>query len=343
MHAELSATSCHQQPPLSPRKSRSPRSPVSPSKRPQASSLLKRVSRGACAYGTLGSTLQRLSRIAARFALPEQHCYMLCSAQVTLQHAVAETSGCTAASSAVAQAQAAKGRIQHPWSTVSSTQLDVCPVLCPTSWPWLTPRVPLPCCAPQPPLAEIPQFYYPSGEPLPSDVKACFCTKVDALFAPHPDGMNLEQFSRVVQEVCGLPTIVAHPWFERLTAASAASTSGAANGAGAAPAGAAAAAAGPTAAKLVTKDAFVEWWTARGLVNAPPARRLWEVLRREGCECLTYEDFRPLLHAVLQYHPGLEFLADTPEFQARYAETVIYRIFYSINRSGAQAGCGRRM
>ncbi len=38
------------------------------------------------------------------------------------------------------------------------------------------------------------------------------------------------------------------------------------------------------------------------------------------------------MQAVLQYHPGLEFLADTPEFQARYAETVIYRIFYTINR-----------
>lgn len=39
-----------------------------------------------------------------------------------------------------------------------------------------------------------------------------------------------------------------------------------------------------------------------------------------------------VVQAVLQYHPGLEFLADTPEFQARYAETVIYRIFYTINR-----------
>jgi hypothetical protein len=39
---------------------------------------------------------------------------------------------------------------------------------------------------------------------------------------------------------------------------------------------------------------------------------------------------------VLQYHPGLEFLADTPEFQARYAETVIYRIFYTINRCAAR-------
>jgi hypothetical protein len=40
---------------------------------------------------------------------------------------------------------------------------------------------------------------------------------------------------------------------------------------------------------------------------------------------------------VLQYHPGLEFLADTPEFQARYAETVIYRIFYTINRCALTA------
>lgn len=44
------------------------------------------------------------------------------------------------------------------------------------------------------------------------------------------------------------------------------------------------------------------------------------------------------VQAVLQYHPGLEFLADTPEFQARYAETVIYRIFYTINRY-VQAQC----
>jgi hypothetical protein len=36
----------------------------------------------------------------------------------------------------------------------------------------------------------------------------------------------------------------------------------------------------------------------------------------------------------------LEFLADTPEFQARYAETVIYRIFYTINRCVVCVGAG---
>ncbi len=33
-------------------------------------------------------------------------------------------------------------------------------------------------------------------------------------------------------------------------------------------------------------------------------------------------------------HPGLEFLEETPEFQQRYMQTVIARIFYSVNKSG---------
>ncbi|CAI5955152.1 unnamed protein product [Closterium sp. NIES-64] len=40
------------------------------------------------------------------------------------------------------------------------------------------------------------------------------------------------------------------------------------------------------------------------------------------------------MRELLNRHPGLEFLHDTPEFQERYAETVIYRIFYHISRSG---------
>lgn len=47
---------------------------------------------------------------------------------------------------------------------------------------------------------------------------------------------------------------------------------------------------------------------------------------------LTYEDFGPLMDMVLKYHPGLEFLAETSEFQKKYAETVVFRIFYTLNR-----------
>jgi serine/threonine-protein phosphatase 2A regulatory subunit B'' len=46
------------------------------------------------------------------------------------------------------------------------------------------------------------------------------------------------------------------------------------------------------------------------------------------------DDFRPIMNVVLETHPGLEFLKEAPEFQERYVETVIYRIFYAVNRKG---------
>lgn len=73
----------------------------------------------------------------------------------------------------------------------------------------------------------------------------------------------------LVVQVCQLPTILAHPWFERLVAGS--------------------------NTRLVGKTAFVDWWTSRQLVAAPAAKRLWEVLRPDGKQYLTYADFRPLL------------------------------------------------
>ncbi|CAD7957141.1 unnamed protein product [Amoebophrya sp. A120] len=46
---------------------------------------------------------------------------------------------------------------------------------------------------------------------------------------------------------------------------------------------------------------------------------------------LTKDDFRALLDTVLQEHPGLEFLKNTPEFQEKYADTVIARIYFIHN------------
>ncbi|BAM81520.1 probable protein phosphatase 2A regulatory subunit [Cyanidioschyzon merolae strain 10D] len=52
---------------------------------------------------------------------------------------------------------------------------------------------------------------------------------------------------------------------------------------------------------------------------------------------LVGSDFRPFIDALLATHPGLQFLQSTPEFQHRYAETVIERIFYYLNRPNGQA------
>ncbi|MBA0797025.1 hypothetical protein Gohar_007750 [Gossypium harknessii] len=64
------------------------------------------------------------------------------------------------------------------------------------------------------------------------------------------------------------------------------------------------------------------------------ATQIFTILKQPDLKYLTQDDFKPLLQELLATHPGLEFLQSTPEFQERYAETVIYRIFYYINRAG---------
>lgn len=49
---------------------------------------------------------------------------------------------------------------------------------------------------------------------------------------------------------------------------------------------------------------------------------------------LRRENFLLLMHDILNSHPGLEFLSQSPDFQDRYAQTVIARIFYSLNTRG---------
>lgn len=47
-------------------------------------------------------------------------------------------------------------------------------------------------------------------------------------------------------------------------------------------------------------------------------------------------DFMPFLEELLAFHPGLAFLERTPEFQEKYARTVIARIFYMLDHNARQ-------
>ncbi|KAI0567762.1 hypothetical protein FGB62_1g266 [Gracilaria domingensis] len=62
--------------------------------------------------------------------------------------------------------------------------------------------------------------------------------------------------------------------------------------------------------------------------------RLFSVLREPGTDrdYLIPSDFKPLLRALLMCHQGLAFLHATPEFQQRYSETVIERIYFGCTR-----------
>ena len=59
--------------------------------------------------------------------------------------------------------------------------------------------------------------------------------------------------------------------------------------------------------------------------------RFFRLIKRPGAAYITPVDFVPYLRELLTFHPGLAFLKGTPEFQDKYARTVIMRVFYSTN------------
>ena len=69
-------------------------------------------------------------------------------------------------------------------------------------------------------------------------------------------------------------------------------------------------------------------------MQVEPVVRMFDILRSAECNHVVQSDLKSMLAGILLSHPGLEFLQDTPEFQDRYAETVILRIFYCLDRSG---------
>lgn len=154
----------------------------------------------------------------------------------------------------------------------------------------------------------IPVFYVPRGAHTSPTAASVMQAKLDALFGMYPEGLTIPAMKELVKEVYELPSVLAYPLFYKLVAPE---------------------------ASLVSKDAMTAWIAHKRLVSLDPQSRMMEVLCKDGATSVTQADLKSMMAGILLSHPGLEFLQDTPEFQDRYAETVIYRIFYSLDRCGA--------
>ena len=83
--------------------------------------------------------------------------------------------------------------------------------------------------------------------------------------------------------------------------------------------------------QVVDVEIFVAFWKSH-LRIACPFENFFNLVKQDANDYMTRSDFREFLWVLLDTHPGLLFLRDSPEFQERYADTVICRIFYQIDR-----------
>jgi serine/threonine-protein phosphatase 2A regulatory subunit B'' len=85
---------------------------------------------------------------------------------------------------------------------------------------------------------------------------------------------------------------------------------------------------------VVTEAQFREYYNKECRSRSREARMFHTLLGPEPQrDFLIPNDFKPLLRALLLCHQGLAFLHATPEFQLRYSETVIERIYFSCSRT----------
>ncbi|KAK4480460.1 hypothetical protein RD792_013533 [Penstemon davidsonii] len=153
----------------------------------------------------------------------------------------------------------------------------------------------------------VPQFYFQNGRPPPNELKERCLFRINQFFYGHMDGLQMNEFKPVTKEICKLPSFFSAALFRKIDV----------DGTG-----------------IVTRDAFVDYWINGNMLTKDIATQIYSILKQPDLRYLAQDDFKPVLRELLATHPGLEFLQSTPEFQERYAETVIYRIFYYTNRAG---------
>jgi len=134
----------------------------------------------------------------------------------------------------------------------------------------------------------------------------------DFLNADNNVSIGLEVFVRITKEICHFPSFFNGPLYQRII-------------------------------QLWNMDypkhnitavtlSTLEWYWKKEMEPFDPSERFFRLVKQPDEDCILRNDFLPYIKALLNDHPGLEFLSNHAEFQEKYAVTVITRIFYSVNK-----------
>nr|CCA22536.1 conserved hypothetical protein [Albugo laibachii Nc14] len=158
-----------------------------------------------------------------------------------------------------------------------------------------------------------------------SDVLDRHIKAIEDRFEKHPNGMRLKDFVTITKDFCEFPSFFNAPFFNRVIEYTQNVDTGCLLN--------------DTDkldddALVITKVMFKKYWVQE-LSTCDTVERFFRVIKQRGRSFIERDDFAPFMHELLKYHPGLEFLASTPEFQEKYAITVVARIFYSVDRDSS--------
>jgi len=162
----------------------------------------------------------------------------------------------------------------------------------------------------------IPQFYFPAGddykeresverELMKSTFENCKLVAGEAL-------LTEKEVVTLLRDVLSLPAFLAEIVFSQCSARNPEDSA--------------------DEVVIVAKEAFFDFYEQKCTGQAI-YMRLFNLLRSsKEALYLTREELHPIVDLLLVQHPGLAFLEATPQFQLRYLETVVERVFYTCSR-----------
>lgn len=151
---------------------------------------------------------------------------------------------------------------------------------------------------------EIPQFFFPQGKPLDSVTEQSNRSTINTLVGEKLD-IPIQKAKNLVVDVLGLPSYFSVLLILRCTN-------------------------NPQSTKI-TKMQFNKVWKELE-AKSPAWRAFWLLSSQPKKKYIVADDFKILFKEVMEVHPGLQFLKESPEFQVWYSLCVIYRMYYMANR-----------
>mmetsp|Transcript_10862 Transcript_10862/g.30039 ORF Transcript_10862/g.30039 Transcript_10862/m.30039 type:complete len:697 (+) Transcript_10862:92-2182(+) len=142
--------------------------------------------------------------------------------------------------------------------------------------------------------------------------------------------LSTQSFFRITKDVCGFPSFFNIPLYARILYLWNARQEELHNQQD--PTNSSTTTPGDFAPAEVITLQMMEWFWKTEMEPYDHCDRFFNLVKQVDSDAIVRDDFLPFIKALLQDHPGLEFLSSHVEFQEKYAVTVITRIFYTVNK-----------